>query len=155
MKDKQSITQIILKPNEELSINPKSIEVQPPFFKVGNGRTNKQGVSSMDLIDEMTKMSQPALKVIGWIKDGMVCDPFTESISFVVKIVPETSSDKRILKKGFKELQAKDIVRRVKRSHYMINPKAIIADYKNQVAVWDSLASTDKRSSSVSIDRGN
>ena len=114
---------------------------QPPFLKLGNGKTNKQGVSSMDLIAEMVNMSQPALKVINWIKDEMVWNPITEQIEFIAKVVPETNTDKRILKKGYKELFAKDVVRRVKRSHYMINPKAIITSYEEQMKIWNNLNS--------------
>jgi len=141
MKDKQIIAQITLNADETLSKIKKAPAPQPPFLKLGNGKTNKQGMSSMDLIAEMVNMSQPALKLINWIKDEMVWNPITEQIEFITKITPKTDGDKQILKRGYKELFAKDIVRRVKRSHYMINPNAIITSYEEQMKMWDTLKS--------------
>jgi hypothetical protein len=139
------VAQITLKPDEELSIKPKYLDTQPPYIKVGNGNTNKYGVKSMDLIKEMTTLSPSALKVIGWIKDGMTWDPIAESVNFVVEVSLKNSKDKLALKRGFKELHARDIVRRVKRGHYMINPNAIITDYNAQMAVWDAITEKNQQ----------
>ena len=42
--------------------------------------------------------------------------------------------------KGFKELNEKNLMRRVKRSHYMINPNALIpSEYDEAIDIWSSL----------------
>ena len=113
---------------------------QPNYYKVGNGTMNRDGIQAIDFIDEMIKMTKPAQTVIGWIKDEMVWDTSTRSIAFVAKLIPESSAGKKVLLKGFKELYEKDLVRRVKRSHYMVNPNAMVIDYSAQMEVWNSSA---------------
>jgi len=137
---KQIITNIILNEDEILKkekVRPK-ISL-PNYYRIGNGTMNKHKIQSIDLIKELVNCSKPAQVVLLWIKDGMVWNPYEEQIDFVVKVVPETSASKRTLKSGFKELSEKNLVRRVKRSHYMINPNAIITDYEKQIKVWSSL----------------
>lgn len=110
---------------------------KPNYFKVGNGTMNKHSIQSIDLINELINMSKPAQTVIGWIKDAMVWDTTTNSIAFIAYVNPKSAADKQILKKGFKELSEKDLVRRVKKSHYMINPKAIVTNYRAQMEIWE------------------
>ena len=141
MIDKESITHLTL----ELP-KGKTIEVvdevkhkkRPNYYSVGNGTINRDGVVAMDFIQELIDCSKPAQTVIGWIKDGMKWDVYERGIPFVIKVVPGTNAGKQVLKKGFKELSDKDLVRRVKRGYYMINPHALSTDYSKQLAVWDS-----------------
>ena len=41
-----------------------------------------------------------------------------------------------MLKKGLKEMFAKDLVRRVSMGRYMIHPNAIITNYEAQMVDW-------------------
>ena len=138
MKDNNIITHITLNEDEVL-VKKRLTTAQPNYIKIGNGTMNKKSIQSIDLLTEMDKMSQPARTVLLWIKDGMIWNPYDDRIEFIIKVLPETPAAKQMLVKGFKELSQKDLVRRVKRSHYMINPKAIITDYNKQLAIWDTL----------------
>ena len=119
---------------------------QPNYYKIGNGTMNRDGIQAIDFIGEMIRMTKPAQTVIGWIKDGMVYETSTKGVQFVVKVIPDTNAGMQVLKKGFKELFEKDLVRRVKRSHYMINPRAMVIDFPVQSKLWDSSPMKDTSS---------
>ena len=138
MKDKSIIHNLILKEDETLSIKKKVLDDTPRFFMIGNGTMNKNNIQSINLTKEIINSSKRAQRVIEWIIDGMTWNYIDEQIEFVIKIVPATDADKQTLLKGFKELYDRDLVRRVKRSHYMINPHAIITDHKKQLKVWNT-----------------
>jgi hypothetical protein len=140
MSDKHSIAQISLKEDEELIIQKKNNKVKPPnHYRVGNGTMNRDKIKARDFIQELIELSNPARTVIGWIKDGMTYDPYEDKVDFVVRVIPDTDAGKQVLKKGFKELKEKDLVRRVKRGYYMIDPHALTTDYEAQMEVWESL----------------
>jgi hypothetical protein len=139
MSEYRSIASITLKKGEKLVLQENSKQQQPNYYRIGNGTMNKHKIQSIDLIQEIIDSTKPAQQLIAWIKDGMQWDPYTESVTFEVKVLPETSADKQTLKRGYKELEARNLVKRTKRSHYMINPNAIIVDYNKQLAKWKSL----------------
>lgn len=143
MKDVGIIHQLSLKEDEVL-VKKKARKAEPNYYKVGNGTMNKHGIQSINLIQEIVKCSKPAQKVLAWVQEGMVWNSYDESISFIVKVCPESKEDKRTLIEGFKELAEKDLVRRVKRSHYMINPNALVTDYHKQMLLWDTLDNKSK-----------
>jgi len=129
---------ISLKSDEKLVIE-KNIQLkQPNYYRIGNGTMNKHKIQSINLVRESNACTKPAQHVIDWIMEGMVFDPNTEKIKFVIKLIPDTNPGKQILKKGYKELFEKDLVRRVKRSHYMLNPNAIQTNYKEQQIIWNT-----------------
>ena len=125
--------------NEELVKRKKHTTAIPNYYRVGNGTMNKHGIQSINLVKEVTQLTKPAQYLINWIMDGMVFDPTLNSIAFVVRVVPDTPADKQVVKKAYPELFKKDLVRRVKRGYYMINPNAIITDRNAQLSVWNSL----------------
>ena len=138
MSDKQIITQLVLNEDEVLMKKKAPKVKEPNYVKVGNGTMNKYGIQSIDLIVEAMECSKPAQHVIKWIKKGMVWNPYESRIEFIVKINPESSAEKKILAKGFKELFDKDLVRRTTKSHFMLNPNAIITDRDMQLGAWEA-----------------
>ena len=137
MKDIKIIAQVTLEKDEYLVKQKKTRIVQPNYYKIGNGTMNKHSIKSIDLLAIAMELPKPAQYVLKWIKDGMVWNSHDERIEFLIKVVPETKAGKRTLVNGFKILKEKDLVRRIKRSHYMINPNAIITDYEKQLTVWN------------------
>jgi hypothetical protein len=132
------VTQVTLYQGEKLVVErDKKFTKAPNYYKVGNGTMNKDKIQARDFIDELIGLSKPAQRVIGWIKDGMKYNPYDERVDFVVKIVPDANADKKMLQKALPELFAKDLVRRVKRGYYMIDPHAITTDFKEQLLVWN------------------
>lgn len=135
------IHQITLNKDETLQKVKKSTK-QPNYWMIGNGTMNKHRIKSINLIHEMVKCTRPAQLLLDWIISGMVYDPADEAVRFIVKVTGDTSTQKQYIKNGYKELFEKDLVRRVKRGHYMVNPNAIITDYAKQMAVWETLPSS-------------
>ena len=138
MSDRCTITQIVLNENETLR-KEKRVVKQPNYIKIGNGTMNKHNIKSINLIAEICKMSDSGRYMIDKIQEKMVWNPFEDEIDFVVKVVAETDAEKKRLVRGFEELSSKNLVRRVKRGHYMINPNAIITDYSKQMRVWTAV----------------
>ena len=140
MEGDKSIAYLMLERGTKLVVQKNTV-LQPNFLKVGNGTMNKQKVKSIDLIDELINSSKSAQILIRDIKDGMDWDYELANYNFVVKIVKTTDAGRQALKRGYKELYRRDLVRRVKRGYYMINPHALIIDFKAQIKVWDSIPS--------------
>lgn len=136
MEEKIIVTHLVLNADETLKKVKVKKVVEPNYFRIGNGTMNKNGIQSIDLVRELVNMSKPAQTVLLWIKDGMVWNSYENKIEFVVRIKPETDAQKQMLKKGLKELFAKDLVRRVSMGRYMINPNAIITNYEAQMVEW-------------------
>ena len=134
-----SIVQIQLQDNEYLVKSQiKEPKKQPNYYRVGNGTMNKHHIQSIDLLEEVMTMSKAAQMVIRLIKDEIT---YERDYNPVVKISRKelTKSEQNYLDKGFKELQEKDLVRRVKQGHYMINPNARIPpNYDEALVIWNA-----------------
>lgn len=137
MEERVIVTHLVLNADETLKKVKVKKVVEPNYFRIGNGTMNRSGIQSIDLVRELVNMSKPAQTVLLWIKDGMVWNSYENRIEFVVRIKPETDAQKQMLKKGLKELFAKDLVRRVSMGRYMINPNAIITNYEAQMLEWN------------------
>ena len=119
---------------EEVSISKQS-KTSPNFFRVGNGTMNKDKIESIDLLRELANSSKPAQFLLLAIKDGITWDNNYEP---VVKVTGKTSTEVQYIKAGYKELLERNLVRRIKRSYYMINPNALIPrEYDKAKKIWD------------------
>ena len=127
-----------LEDNEVLFKKKIKQVAEPNYNRIGNGTVNKHKITSIDLIDVVIEASGSGKWLIKKIKDGIGWD---NSYDPVVKITPANNPEKQHLVRGFAELSAKDLVRRIKRSHYMINPNALIpAKYEEALAIWEAAA---------------
>lgn len=101
---------------------------------------NKDKIQSIDLIDALIASSKAAQFVIQAIKNGIT---YANDYSPVVIINRKelTKTQQRYLVDGFKELSAKDLVRRISNGKYMINPNALVPlDYAEALQIWNSAA---------------
>lgn len=150
--ENQLVTQVIL--NEGEVLTKKKVQVrQPNFYKVGNGSVNKHGIQSIDLIDVLMDCSRPAQHVFRMIKRLIVWCPYEQSIQYIVKIkrADFTKAEEKKFDRGFKELVELGLVRRLKPSHYMINPNALVPhDYPKYLKVWEQAGG--KRPKSTDVD---
>lgn len=112
---------------------------QPNYYKMGNGTTNRDKIESIDLLEELEHMSHNALRLINMIKRGMKWNVYEERVDFVIPVTAANSADVMVIKRGFAELKARDLVRRVKRGYYMINPHALITDFNKQLIIWNKI----------------
>jgi hypothetical protein len=138
----EKITQVTLAPGKVLVQEDSKPKIpKPNFIMVGNGTTNRYGITSIDLLYEMAMMTKPALFTLLRIREELHWENITGEVK--VPMNQLTSAQKQQFKRGYKELLAKDLVRRTKRSHYMINPNALIPkEYTLGLELWDSLTHT-------------
>ena len=140
---KQSIVQITLKANEELIKRTKQNQ-RRSFYMLGKQRwvnLSAEGTKpewqneGIDFIDEFTAMSKREQAVIKLLKDNILWSQELNSYNYVIELTPESASFNQDVHdfmpyntflKGFQLLYKKDLVRRVKRNHYMFNPDFFI-----------------------------
>lgn len=90
---------------------------------------------TIDFIREVAFASKAAQFLLLSIKDGI---GYGNDYHHVVKVQGTTKHEKNMISAGYKELVARDLVRRVKRGHYMINPNALIPiDYEQALKDWE------------------
>lgn len=127
---------VYVTPGEQVSVSTKKIK-KPNYFMVGNGTMNKDRIYGMDLLRELADSTKPEQFLILAIKDGI---GWGNDYDPVVKVIGTTSTEKQYIKKAYPLLNERDLVRRIKRGHYMINPNALIPiDYNSAIQLWDSL----------------
>ncbi len=126
--DNRSIATISLEDGEILK-KMKVTESKPSYQKIGNNKMNhKIGLKSIDLLEEVGKMNSDEKFCFFEIKNRIHFDSYEGDFEYTVKIRTSnyTSGQKSMFSRGYKKLREKDIVRRIKRGLYMINPLALV-----------------------------
>lgn len=117
----------------------KRRELSPNYLRVGNGTMNKSKIYAIDLLKELANSTKAEQFLLLAIKDGIT---YENEYNPVVKVVAETETHKKYLKTGYKSLLERGLVVRVKQSHYMINPNALIPlDYEDSIRIWEEAIS--------------
>ncbi len=102
--------------------------IKPNYFMIGKG-------AGMDLLKEAAKSTKAEQFLLLSIADGI---SHGNDCNSVVKVVPETETQRQYMKLGYKSLAARGLVLRIKKSHYMINPNALIPlDYEGALRIWE------------------
>jgi len=137
------ITQVSLKAGESLIKRTKQ-DTGGSFYMVG--KQNYRNLSKIkgkpdwqfegiDFIDELVHMSSTERTVVKFMKDEIRWDKELHSFTYIVELSPDSvhfnpdaldSIKYETFLKGFNLLHQKDLVRRVKRHHYMFNPEFLI-----------------------------
>ena len=126
---------IHINPDEQLSVIKKA-KPRPNFMMIGNGTMNKYNTQSIDLLQELADATKAGRYLLLAIKNGII---YKNDYDPIVKVIGTNATTKDYIKKGYKELRERNIVRRIKRSHYMINPNALIPlDYDNALEIWNN-----------------
>lgn len=129
----------------EVSLTTRTKENKPGFMMVGNGWETRMNKDSVDLLWEISQMSSNEKLCFFKIKDSMVYSRSDERIIYqvVIDMGDMTPSQKSKFSNGYTSLKQKDLVRRVKKGVYMINPNAIIpAKHTAELTIWNSLKET-------------
>jgi hypothetical protein len=133
------MTEIHLKPGYDLKQIKHKVD-RPSFDMVGNGKMNhKLKVQSIDLLQEVAEMNSDEKFCFFMIKDKITWDEYDKKYICQVRIYSKhmTQGERNMFSRGFKLLNHKDIVRRVKRGTYMINPSALIPkDFEHEWKIW-------------------
>lgn len=121
----------------------KRYEDKPKFSMVGDGRMSKVfGIpKSIDLLEAVAEMSSAEKFCFFLIKRGIRLDRWDSKFIYQVPIRTSelSATDKTQFAKGFKLLSTKQLVRRLTRGIYMINPCALIpSDFEHEFAIWNN-----------------
>jgi len=106
------------------------------YRKIGDGNMSRYHQQSINLLREMETLSKPAIQFLNTLIDGMRFDYQSGEVIIEVYYKPETNIEKLMVSRGFKELFARDLVRRTRRSHYVVNPYAIVTNTAKQLVIW-------------------
>ena len=139
MNSIQIIPATILKSDEVLEVSRRKLyKATPNYFKIGNGTYSKRyNLMALDLIYEMSIMTPQELWFINELKKAFLSYETTEAFICTSSL---SSSDRQKMQKAYSRLHAKNLVRRIKRQHYLINPDLIIPnDYQGTREIWDNL----------------
>ena len=125
-----------ISPGEQVMVEEKQKRAtKPNYFMIGNGTMNKHKIYGIDLLKELANSTKAEQFLLLAIKDG-IC--YGNDYSPIVKVIPETETQRQYIKLGYKSLLARELVIRVKKAHYMINPNALIPiDYEGSLRIWE------------------
>ena len=124
-------------PNQRLEVKTKAKVKQPNYFKMGNGTLNRHGIESINLITEMVSLKKPAQHMLAYLLNHMQWNQLDKRVEFIVKVIGKDSAGKKEIQRAYKELKERNLVRRIKRGHYMVNPNAVNVDYEEQMKIWN------------------
>ena len=132
-------TSLTLHKDEELVISKRKKSHKPGFIMIGNGNTNKHGITSIDLLHEIANMSSNEKYAFFLIKDNIVFDPYDECFIYQVRVNLTTDTDKSKFSRGYTSLRKKELLKRISKGTYMINPNALVpSDYHKELKVWEA-----------------
>lgn len=136
--NKTAIT-VYISGDESVTVDKKTKLVRKPnYFMIGNGTMNRHQIYGIDLLTELANSSKAGQYLILAIKDGIT---YENEYNPIVKVVGKTKYEQNMIIAGYKELVERDLVRRVKKSYYMINPNALIPlDYEQAMLDWEQCA---------------
>ena len=143
LANKTAVT-VYISGDEKVTIDKRpELSKKPNYFMIGNGTMNKHRIYGIDLLTEIVNSSKAGQYLILAIKDGIT---YMNEYNPVVKVVGTTKYEQNMIIAGYKELVERDLVRRVKKAHYMINPNALVPiDYIGALKVWDTLVTPEKK----------
>lgn len=149
MQENNSITQVHLNPGEKLIKQSDKQITKPHFNMIGTGRIfmNSKRLPAVDLLKEMANMTAGESFTFLHLRDSIIYDHKEKEYELYIPIKQTefTTYQKKLFKLGAKSLIERDLIRRVKRGTYMINPMAVIA--KNFTAAeieWNQLIKDSK-----------
>ena len=145
--EKEDLSYIDIGEGELLEITKKTVKVKdptPPWNMVGNGMSNRTG-TSIDFIDICAELNQAELRLLKFFRDV-----YNENIrnrevntNQIVPAKEELFSPylSKALEKNYKHMAFMEIVVRVKRGTYLVNPNLFIpgANYSSINKVWNEL----------------
>lgn len=128
---------------DKLHIHTTKVDKRPNHYQTGRNEMNKHGLKGIDLMDELVASTKAEQFLLIAIKNGI---GYSNEYHYVVRLRPSeyTVYQQKLLLEGYQGLFKRNLVRRVKRGHYMINPNALIPmEYKEAVEFWNTLPGYD------------
>lgn len=145
---------ITIASDEGLSIIPhfRGREIRPPFAMYGNGESsNRTGLSSMDMLGEVIKLRHASQQLFHQMvrfrdKDTNLVYSNSCGQGVVSGRTIDFPFSNKFVRNHWPALQQAQLVRRVRRGCYLINPDAVmpLIGYPAIKAQWDSLMPGDR-----------
>jgi len=128
----------------EVTKKIKNKDPLPPYNIVGNGLTGKHG-TSVDLLEVCLQLNIAEMKLLQFFRTQFTARLIAH-VDMPSVVVPTVigSFDKYLataLMKNYKHMEYLQILRRIKRGEYILNPKIFMPPrgYTEAVAKWDSI----------------
>ena len=128
---------VYINPGEQVAVQEvQKRATKPNYFMIGNGTMNKHKVFAIDFLRELVNSSKAEQTLLLLIKDGI---SYENNYHHIVKLDRDTlsSTQQQYINTAYKSLKERNLVIRTKKSHYMINPNALIPlDYGQAMDDW-------------------
>jgi len=119
---------------KDLKLVPSVTAFNLSYLRVGNGAINRgSGMQSIDILEEMEHMTLTEMRAfnvvrtnVSWERDLETGERYTVGIAYIPASYFDTDTKRRAFRAGIKVLKDKDLVIKVGRNDYMLNPRAII-----------------------------
>lgn len=152
----KSITQLAenlerLEQDGSINISYKKDPKLPAFWMVSKGfYLKKIKRDTIDLLKAVAEMTSDEKFTFFTVKDNIQFDVDNNKYIYQVKLSfkGRSNTDKTKFKRGFKLLQKKGLVKRVKRSVYMISPLALVPNAKQfneELSLWDDISKKETK----------
>lgn len=149
--NRKELQEVEVGDNEVLEITRRTAKVNnptPPWNMIGNGMSNRTG-SSVDFIDICAELNQAELKLLKFLRD-MYNDNIRNKEENSNLVVPSKDANyspylAKALEKNYKHLAYMEVVIRVKRGTYLLNPNLFIptSNYRAINTTWENITSGD------------
>lgn len=129
-------TSTSLAQDEELHLSTRRIHKHriPPFLPIGQAGMSKYKIAGLDTGNILKDLSTAATWLF-WTLESKRNKATNETI-LLSKFLSKTEQNR--VAKGYKELHQKGVIKRIKREHYIINPKAVLPSFEFYEDVWAS-----------------
>lgn len=123
----------------EITRKKKNKMPLPPYNIVGNGFTNRHG-TSMDIIDLCAKLNTAEINLLQFFRDQYTYNIIRKE-DYPNVVIPTSSEEftaylSTALKKNYLHMEYEQVVRRLKRGTYMINP-VLFMPSDNHLSAYD------------------
>jgi len=115
-------------------ISLKNYGKKPAFIMVGSGNKDKEnkGTYSMDYTKELLNMTKPEGFMFGLLMENRTVPdarlPYIKINETYIDNSKLTQTEKKYVAKAYKILREKDLIVRIRREHYIINPRLVISN---------------------------
>lgn len=148
---REELQEVAVGVNEVLEITRrvnKFSNPTPPWNMIGNGMSNRTG-TSVDFIDICAELNQAELKLLKFLRD-MYNDNIRNKEENSNLVVPSKDANyspylAKALEKNYRHLAYMEVVIRVKRGTYLLNPNLFIptSNYRAINTTWEIITSGD------------
>jgi len=138
--DDNSIVSVTLKKGKKVTIvEEDSVKAHIPFIRLGVDR----GAIQMDLVDIVMKLTKSEQEVIKYIKNKINYCPIEKEyvpiVQFQRSLIACTESQKKKISTAVSSLRKKNIIGKIDRYNYMINPDLLLpSNYDKYKLKWDN-----------------